>query len=175
MINKLFSKIFLLNFLIHGPLPLLQCHFPPMFPFKYGQFLQNKYFLLQMRFRDYRNVLPYPTYKVPKKVSLRQGHISSHKGFATMHDWQPNDAFFQIIDKSMRRHQSPILVSDTSRYYPHILFLNFSLAQAACMRHVCLPTFALSSFFLFLRLLLLTHFQESPVRENLFPPIFWHN
>ena len=30
-------------------------------------------------------------------------------------------------------------------------------------------------FFLFLRLLLFTHFGESPVRENLFPPIFWHN
>ena len=33
-------------------------------------------------------------------------------------------------------------------------------------------------FFLFLfllRLLLFTHLGESPVRENLFPPIFWHN
>ena len=30
-------------------------------------------------------------------------------------------------------------------------------------------------FFFFLRLLLFTHFGESPVRENLFPPIFWHN
>ena len=34
--------------------------------------------------------------------------------------------------------------------------------------------FFLSSFF-FLRLLLFTHFGESPVRENLFPTIFWHN
>ena len=35
----------------------------------------------------------------------------------------------------------------------------------------------LFSFFLllFLRLLLFTQFGESPVRENLFPPIFWHN
>ena len=31
------------------------------------------------------------------------------------------------------------------------------------------------SFFFLLRLLLFTHFGESPVRENLFPPIFWHN
>ena len=29
--------------------------------------------------------------------------------------------------------------------------------------------------FLLLRLLLFTHFWESPVRENLFPPIFWYN
>ena len=40
-----------------------------------------------------------------------------------------------------------------------------------------LPTFALLPFFSFfpLRLLLLTHFRESPVCENLFPPIFWHS
>ena len=40
------------------------------------------------------------------------------------------------------------------------------------------PTFFFFFFFflfLFLRLLLFTHFGESPVRENLFPPIFWHN
>ena len=36
-----------------------------------------------------------------------------------------------------------------------------------------LPTFGLS--FSLLRLLLLTHFGESPKAENLFPPIFWHN
>ena len=36
-------------------------------------------------------------------------------------------------------------------------------------------SFSLSFFFFFsLRLLLLTHFGESPVCENLFPPIFWH-
>ena len=35
--------------------------------------------------------------------------------------------------------------------------------------------FLLFLLFLFLRLLLFTHFGESPVRENLFPPIFWHN
>ena len=64
------------------------------------------------------------------------------------------------------------------------------LAQAACVRHTCLrapcvawplllPLLSLSFFlsFLFfsLRLLLFTHFRESPVCENLFPPIFWHN
>ena len=48
----------------------------------------------------------------------------------------------------------------------------------ACLRAPCVawplfsPTFALS---LFLRLLLLTHFGGSPVCENLFPPLFWHN
>ena len=31
------------------------------------------------------------------------------------------------------------------------------------------------SFSLFLRILLFTHFSESPEAENLFPPIFWHN
>ena len=36
-----------------------------------------------------------------------------------------------------------------------------------------LPSFSLSLSLL--RLLLLTHFGESPVCENLFPPIFWHN
>ena len=36
-------------------------------------------------------------------------------------------------------------------------------------------TFGLSFFSLLFRLLLLTHFGESPVRENLFPPIVWHN
>ena len=37
-----------------------------------------------------------------------------------------------------------------------------------------LPSFSLSLLFS-LRLLLFTHFRESPVCENLFPPIFWHN
>ena len=36
-------------------------------------------------------------------------------------------------------------------------------------------SFFFSPFFFFLRRLLFTHFGESPVRENLFPPIFWHN
>ena len=35
--------------------------------------------------------------------------------------------------------------------------------------------FSFFFFLLLLRLLLFTHFGESPVRENLFPPIFWHN
>ena len=38
-----------------------------------------------------------------------------------------------------------------------------------------LPSFSLFYIFSLLRLLLLTHFGESPVCENLFPPIFWHN
>ena len=44
----------------------------------------------------------------------------------------------------------------------HLLFSSFS-------------SFSFFFFLLFLRLLLFTHFGESPVRENLFPPIFWHN
>ena len=42
----------------------------------------------------------------------------------------------------------------------------------ACLRA---PHVVADFFFFFLRLLLFTHFGESPVRENLFPPIFWHN
>ena len=39
-----------------------------------------------------------------------------------------------------------------------------------------LPSFGLSSSLFFsLRLLLFIHFGESPLFENLFPPIFWHN
>ena len=63
------------------------------------------------------------------------------------------------------------------------------LAQAACVRHACLrapcvawplllPSFSpfLSPLLLlFLRLLLLTHFGETPVSEIIFAPIFWHN
>ena len=39
------------------------------------------------------------------------------------------------------------------------------------------PTFFFFSFFsfFFLRLLLLTHLGETPLSENLFPPIFWHD
>ena len=58
-------------------------------------------------------------------------------------------------------------------------------AMRACVRHACLrapcvawplfsPTFAPLSFSL-LRLLLLTHFGESPMCEIIFHPIFWHN
>ena len=57
------------------------------------------------------------------------------------------------------------------------------LAQTACVRHACLrapcvawplllPLFSLSFFFL--RLLLLTHFGETPMREIIFHPIFKH-
>ena len=57
-------------------------------------------------------------------------------------------------------------------------------SRHACVRHtwwrtkrswpLFSPTFFFF-FFLLLRLLLFTHFGETPVRENLFPPIFWHN
>merc|ERR1712106_1099064 len=60
-------------------------------------------------------------------------------------------------------------------------------SRRACVRHswwrtkrswpLFSPTFFFFFFFFFffLRLLLFTHFGESPVRENLFPPIFRHN
>ena len=63
------------------------------------------------------------------------------------------------------------------------------LVQAACGCHpwwwmevkvAIVFTYFFSSFsflfsFFLLRLLLFTHFGESPVRENLFSPIFWHS
>ena len=55
------------------------------------------------------------------------------------------------------------------------------LAQAACVHHAQLGhcyyhrSVFLSSFFFSLCILLLTHFGESPVCENLFPTILWHN
>ena len=52
----------------------------------------------------------------------------------------------------------------------------------ACATHGCGRSEAghcfhlLSFFFLsFYAFLLFNHFGETPVRENLFPPIFWHN
>ena len=39
--------------------------------------------------------------------------------------------------------------------------------------HITKFTLALLSFSI--RLLLFTHFGETPEAENLFPPIFWHN
>ena len=44
-----------------------------------------------------------------------------------------------------------------------------------CFHQFFFLLFFLSCFFFFLCLLLFTHFGESPVHENLFPPIFWHN
>ena len=51
---------------------------------------------------------------------------------------------------------------------------NACAMRAQCVRHAIVRS---SSFFFsfFLRFLLLTHFGESPVCENLFPPIFWNN
>ena len=60
------------------------------------------------------------------------------------------------------------------------------LAQAACVRHACLrapgvawllllPWLSRSLLLFSLRVLLLTHFGETPVGENLFLPIFWQN
>ena len=71
--------------------------------------------------------------------------------------------------------------------FPEVVFISskkklmaFILAQAACVRH---PRWRLKcvaghcynqlSLFFLLRLLLLTHFGETPEAENLFPPIFW--
>ena len=62
---------------------------------------------------------------------------------------------------------------------PEIVHLCFWPRRLACLHAPCvawpllLPSFNLSLSLL--RLLLFTHFGESPVREHLFPPIFWHN
>ena len=75
-------------------------------------------------------------------------------------------------------------------YYQLSVSLFFSLSsfpsfwpRRLCVHHLtwCLQCagycyYQLSLFFLlFLRLLLLTHFGETPKAENLFPPKFWHN
>ena len=61
-------------------------------------------------------------------------------------------------------------------------WVNFFFVGFFCVRHpwwrtkrswpLFSPTF---SFFLFLRLLLFTHFGETPMAEINFPPIIWHN
>ena len=66
-------------------------------------------------------------------------------------------------------------------YYVETRLIDLVLAQADCvltsaMRNLAIVITIVQSFFFFsLRLLLVTHFGESPVCENLFPPIFWHN
>ena len=65
----------------------------------------------------------------------------------------------------------------------HLGLVRASQVNASILgRYMHLPlvqaSWVLEYFFLFsfsLRLLLLTHFGESPVCENVFPPIFWHN
>ena len=81
--------------------------------------------------------------------------------------------------------RAPHVVADEAKL---AIILTYFLVQA-CLRapHVVADEAKLAivftyfflllsfSFFFLLRLLLFTHFGESPVRENLFPPIFWHN
>ena len=55
-----------------------------------------------------------------------------------------------------------------------LFVLLFDFARFRFPLPICVPYFFFLSFF-FLPLLLFTHVGESPVRENLFPPIFWHN
>ena len=58
------------------------------------------------------------------------------------------------------------------------LYVGTGGLRAPCVAWpLLLPSFSLSFFLSFspLRLLLLTHFGESPVCENLLPPIFWPN
>ena len=63
-------------------------------------------------------------------------------------------------------------------YYPLSLFLSLSWVKSILLHSKAkiLKSSPWSIiFFLFLRLLLLTHFWETPVCENLFPPIICHN
>ena len=73
--------------------------------------------------------------------------------------------------KSVLKFQLNLLLCQPSQRVAlktHFSFI-FLTTPLACYYHR-------SVFFSFsLRLLLLTHFGESPVYENLFPPIFWHN
>ena len=58
---------------------------------------------------------------------------------------------------------------------PHVVADEAKLAIVFTYFFLLFLFFSFFFFLLFLRLLLFTHFGESPVRENLFPPIFWHN
>ena len=53
------------------------------------------------------------------------------------------------------------------------LCYNWPRRLACAMRSLAIVITIVQSFSL--RLLLLTHFGESPVCENLFSPIFWHD
>ena len=53
----------------------------------------------------------------------------------------------------------------------HYLFVHIPVTEIYLS--IYLSTFLF--LFLLLRLLLFTHFGETPMAENLFPPIFWHN
>ena len=65
--------------------------------------------------------------------------------------------------------QAQLLAQAALRAPPEVEF-------AMRSRPLLLPSFSLSlSLSFFLRLLLLTHFGETPEAENLFAPIFWHN
>ena len=70
----------------------------------------------------------------------------------------------------------------STKIWSEIFLGKFFFVGSFCVRHPCWrtkrswplfsPTF---SFFLFLRLLLFTHFGETPMAEINFPPIIWHN
>ena len=65
------------------------------------------------------------------------------------------------------------LSASTIHYH---LLTTIILAQAPCIAWPLLfPSFGLFSLFFSLRLLLLTHFRESPVCEIIVHTIFWHN
>ena len=67
----------------------------------------------------------------------------------------------------------PVLGGGTSFFYfgPSVLVC----ATCGGGRSEAGHCFHLFSFLFFLRLLIFTHFGETPVTENLFPSIFWHN
>ena len=60
----------------------------------------------------------------------------------------------------------------------HLLFIcpgGFACATRGGISNKCWPLLLFFLLLSLLCLLLLTHFGESPVCENLFPPIFWYN
>ena len=125
-------------------------------------------------------------------------------GYLAIRTWAGGDKLFSFTEEFVKINYvennsliilwfesftiNPNLKDEKSNVLLRSYFLLFSiiLAQAACVRHACLrapcvawpllPSFSLSFFlFLFLRLLLLTHFGESPMCEIIVHPIFWHN
>ena len=71
-------------------------------------------------------------------------------------------------------HSWPLLLP-TFFFWPRRLCVRHPRCRLQCVAgHCCYHLSVSLSLFLF-RLLLLTHFRETPVCENLFPPIFCHN
>ena len=94
-----------------------------------------------------------------------------------------SDTFCNLYLPNYHTFFSVLLLSVTHILQKRLIILHLAKAMAsqtifwpACAMHsLAIVITNFRSFFLFLRLLLLTHFGESPMCEIIFHPIFWHN